>query len=102
MNRKNRCLAVFVAVSMLFVVLFSLSFLAGRSGHHCPERCGRRECPVCASVSAVKNGLNGVSSAAVLYGFVFILLFIGCRISYARSCAFLFNNPVELKVKLLN
>lgn len=102
MNRKNRCVAVLVAASMLFVVLFSLSFLAGRSGHHCPERCGRRECPVCASVSAVKHSLNGMSSAVVLYGFMFASLFLGCRLSYAHVCAFLFSNPIRLKVKLLN
>lgn len=96
MNKSIRRSALFLAVAMLFLSLFSFIFIAAESEHDCTGE----HCSVCCQIRDCENTLK---TAAVTAAAVFALLVCRCG-DYSLSPLPFFGEicatPITLKVKL--
>lgn len=98
MNRRKRALTVIFSALYIFILLFSVLFIASEADHNC---CVKESCPICYQISICNNVVKNVGSACP---FVFILLacvfavelIIGAKNGISASTL------VMLKVKLSN
>ncbi len=58
MKKRTRWLAVYIAVSFLLCILFSVTFISVSANHNCAE-----QCPVCSEIKDCENLLNAFSLA---------------------------------------
>ncbi len=98
MTKKNRLIALLLAVTVIFAVLFSALFIAQNADHNCIGD----DCQICYAISVCENVLKTIGSAlavvilAALVGvFRFFLPSVSKRTAYRTSL-------VTLKVKLSN
>lgn len=98
MTKKNRLLAIMLAVTVVFVVLFSTFFIAQNANHDCIGD----DCPICYEISVCEVVLKTIglaSAVAILTAFVgTFMLFLPSFTKRPASNTSL----VTLKVKLSN
>ncbi|MBR2746103.1 MAG: hypothetical protein IKD99_05240 [Erysipelotrichaceae bacterium] len=97
-SKSKRITTAVIALMMLFIMLFSVLFIAAEADHECTGD----DCPICICIQQCKNTLHGFDSR------------ISVRISFVTSCLFaLFitvffktiyshESPVFRKVRLNN
>ena len=98
MTKKNRLIAVLLAVTVVFVVLFSTFFIAENADHDCDGS----DCLICNAISICENALKSIVLAAVAVILAaFLSTFTLSKPSLSKRLA---NNAslVTLKVKLSN
>ena len=96
-NDNNRRFAAgIMALMLLFVVLFSVFFLAAEVGHECDHH----DCPICDSMQQCANTVHTISSSTivVLAAIVPIIFFISIINSYVSH--FKEETLVSIKVRL--
>ncbi len=98
MKKRNRIIALLLAVIVLFIMAFSLAVVAAEADHEC---CGE-DCPICELIAVCENNFRGMSLILV---FVSLLVALALMRTFLRDThAFLCQSqtPVSLKVKLTN
>lgn len=98
MANKKRILSAALAVSVLFVVLYSVIFIAAQSHHDCIGE----NCPICLQIQNCENTLKTLSSAAAVTAVsaIFYVAFFIIRTYNTRP--FVSSTPISLKVELSN
>lgn len=96
MAKKNRIVAVLLAVMFFIVVLYSAAFVAAEADHDCVGE----NCPICYQISVCENALKNLSLAVCAAVFAAALTYTLCR--SITACADVIANYtlVSLKVKL--
>ncbi len=98
MTKKNRAMALLLAVAFVFVMLFSFLFLADNADHHCTQD----DCAICQHLEACEQNLQGVALVAVAMALSAFL----SRGEEKADVFFVhpgfFHSLVSLKVKLSN
>ncbi len=95
---KNKIIALFFVVIVLFALAFSVSFIIHESGHNCIGE----SCRVCALVAAVNETVSNISSAVLACALALALIYIGYKYIFCFVDNSSQGTPVVLKVKLLN
>ena len=98
MNKRNRIFAFVLAVSMAFVLLFSVFYIAVNSDHDCVGE----HCQVCCRIAACENTLKTLSGGAFIVAFAVATVYILIRIIEFFTSSVIANSLVALKVKLTN
>ncbi len=102
MRKSKRTLALFLALLLVFGVLFGLgsAFLLVRYPDH--TCCGQR-CLFCGVLTFVDTLLHQSSLALEMGAFAAVLLALAVRrIKGVRLCRIVLRTPITLKTKLLN
>ncbi len=96
MTKRNRSVALFMALAVFVVVLFSSLYTVENADHDCVGE----SCPICAQIAVCENTLHGFSMAAVaVAAIVFAPVF--CALAVKPAFVSLFSDTlVSLKVKL--
>ena len=96
MANKKRILSAALAVLVLFVVLYSVFFIAAESHHDCIGE----NCPICYQISVCENTLRNISLAVCAMVFAIALIYTLC--GSVSACAGILPSYtlVSLKVKL--
>ncbi|MGN0665513.1 MAG: hypothetical protein ACI4KF_03195 [Huintestinicola sp.] len=98
MQTKKNAAGILMALSIVFAMIFSFSFIALESGHDCTGE----DCPICEAVVHCEEAVQtlGTAETAVfaLFTAVYAIVIAVCRPIQA-SCV---QNPIKLKVKLSN
>lgn len=99
MTKKNRVLAILLAVFVLFVMLTSTLCMVEKANHDCT---GDISCPICQEILVCEKTLHNLSSAAAVI--VSVFLAVSFAFLVVRYCADAIINTtlVSLKVKLSN
>lgn len=97
MTKKNRFLAVLLTAAVVFVMLFSVLFIAMEADHDCTGE----DCPICYQISVCENTLKSVGQVVLL---VVLAAFSDIFISLPSFSKRPADNTtlVTLKVKLSN
>ena len=96
MASKKRILSAALAVSVLFVVLYSVFFIAAESHHDCIGE----NCPICLQIQNCENTLKTLSSATAVTAVSAILCAAFFIIKTYNARPFVSATPISLKVKL--
>lgn len=96
MEKKKRIAALLLAVTVLFVMLYSALFIAAETDHDCVGE----NCPICYQINVCQNTLKNLSLAVCAAAFAAAFTYTLCRsisacTDYAQSFTL-----VSLKVKL--
>lgn len=98
MTLKKRAFALLLSVGILCVLLSSVLYAVGSSGHFCVGH----DCPVCCQIDFMARALKALSLAAVFLAAVAVV----CLLLKARDLFFCSEHPVytpiALKIRLLN
>ena len=96
MTRRNRLIASVLALTAVFVMLFSACFVIAEADHDCMGD----DCPICCQINLCENTLRTVRSVAAAIIFVgFFGLFAIAMPALAKKQAYN-TSLVSLKVKL--
>ena len=98
MTKKNKVIALFLAVIVLFSLTLSFSFIICESNHECIAT----DCQVCTIISTVNESLKNISLSVLALALALALTYIICKYILYSVNAFFKCTPVVLKVKLLN
>lgn len=98
MTKSKRGWAIFTAVAVLFVMLFSVFYIAMEANHHCIGD----ECPVCQQIVMCENAVNNLSLALVFVAVVTAIFLLKRHIELAFISVCKYATLVTLKVKLTN
>lgn len=98
MTNKNRLVALVLSLTVLFVMLSSVFFIAIEADHDCTGE----DCPICYQISVCENTLKSISQAVLVVVIAaFIGLFSLTMPSFTKKMVFN-TSLVTLKVKLSN
>ena len=98
MGKRNRKLALLLALAVCFVMLFSVFYIAAEADHDCIGE----DCPICYQIRVCETTLTSLGHGALVLAAVIALTF---------SAVILFSQPkthlrqstlITLKVKLSN
>ena len=98
MSKKNRIVAILLAVTVLFVMLFSVCYIAAEANHDCTGE----DCPICCQISLCENTLKSLGNAIAI---VIVAAFIGAFMLFLPTFSkkqVVHITLVSLKVKLSN
>ncbi len=98
MKKRNRIIALLLAVIFLFIMAFSLVIVAAEADHEC---CGE-DCPICEIIAICENNIKGLSLILVFVSLMVALALLGAFIRETRKLRYQSQTPVSLKVKLTN
>lgn len=98
MKKRNRIIALLLAVIFLFIMAFSLVIVAAEADHEC---CGE-DCPICEIIAICENNIKGLSMILVFVSLMVALALLGAFIRETRKLRYQSQTPVSLKVKLTN
>lgn len=98
MNRAKKAISLFIVFSMLFVMIFSSSFIICHSCHACTGR----NCIVCYKILVCTKNLTKFSVFVYMLLFVNLISLFSVHFSSLFKKRYFFKTPVLLKVKLLN
>lgn len=95
-TNKQRRTALAVCIGIVAVVLLSMAFVAVESDHQCTGP----DCPVCASLQAVTEGMNqlglGLTVLAAAAASICVMTCSRIRTAQGNSC----GTPVDRKVRM--
>lgn len=98
MNKRNRIFALVLTVSVAFVLLFSVFYIAAASDHDCIGE----HCQVCCQISACENTLKTLSYGVCIAAFAVATVYAFIRLIELFTRSVQTNSLVALKVKLTN
>ena len=98
MEAKKRIIAILLAATVLFVMLYSALFIAAEADHDCVGE----NCPICYQINVCQNMLKNFSLAVCPAVFSAAFTYILCRSISARTDYAQSYTLVSLKVKLSN
>ena len=96
MEKKKRIVAILLAVTVLFVMLYSALFIAAEADHDCVGE----SCPICYQINVCQNTLKSLSLAVCAVAFAAALPYTLCRDISVCTDAVQGYTLVSLKVKL--
>ena len=96
MKKKNRILAILLAVTVLFVMLYSALFIVAHAEHDCVGE----NCPICYQISVCEHTLKNLSLAVCAVAFAAAFTYTLCRSISACADVTPSYTLVSLKVKL--
>ena len=96
MKKKKRIAAMLLAVTLLFVMLYSALFIAVEAGHDCIGE----SCPICCQINACRDALKNLTLAVCAAAFAAALTYTLCGRVLSRAKSVRFNTLVTLSVKL--
>ena len=96
MTNKKRAAALFAAVAFVFVMLFSMVYIAEESNHDCIGS----DCQICYQISVCQHTLRSVLLIACPVLFAAALLCVLCGGISNTFGSSIFCTLVSLKVKL--
>ena len=96
MKKKNRIIAILLAVMVLFVMLYSALFIVSHAEHDCVGE----NCPICYQISVCQNALKNLSLAVSAVAFAAAFTYTLCRSISACAAVIPSYTLVSLKVKL--
>ena len=96
MTKKNRIVAVLLAVMVLVVMLYSALFITAEAGHDCVGE----NCPICYQINVCRNILKNLSLAVCAAAFATAFTYTLCRSISACAEVAPSYTLVSLKVKL--
>lgn len=96
MDKKKRAFTVLISAAYIFILLFSIFFIAAEADHSC---CVKDSCPICCQINACKNNLKNVNTAG---GFIFLTVaaVFAVVLSLGNENNISLSTLVMLKVKL--
>ena len=94
---KKLC-ALFVCLTLILSILFSISVLSHEADHDCIGE----ECQICAIIGKVSELLDGFGCNFAVFAVLAALSFSVARVFGEDSSPFVAETPVRLKVKLSN
>lgn len=98
MDKKKRALTVLVSAVYIFILIFSIFFIAAEANHNC---CVNDSCPICCQINACKNNLKNVNAAGGLFFFSLAAVF-AVALVLGNENSISLSTLVMLKVKLSN
>ncbi|MCR5255510.1 MAG: hypothetical protein K6D96_06215 [Acetatifactor sp.] len=96
--QSKRFAAGIMAMMMLVIVLFSISFIAAEADHDCSGD----DCPICAGIRFCENTLEQISNGAAVQSVAVIPATLLCISILFSVCVRKQNTPVSLRVRLNN
>ena len=96
MKKKNRIIAILLAVMVVFVMLYSALFIVAHAEHDCVGE----NCPICYQISVCENTLKNLSLAVCAVAFAAAFTYTLCRSISACADVTPSYTLVSLKVKL--
>jgi hypothetical protein len=96
MNHAKSKIAIYMAVCILFLLLFSELFINTHREHNCTGI----DCPICAEIQFAEVTIQQMGSAITA---VFILFISACLIASAVSITnpiYILKTPVDMKVRI--
>lgn len=96
MDKKKRIVAVFLAVTALFVMLCSALFIAAEADHDCVGN----NCPICCRINACRDALKNLSLAVCASAVAAVFTYTVYKCVSACSKLVRAYTLVILKVKL--
>ncbi len=96
--QQKRFTAGIMALMMLVIVLFSVSFIAAEADHDCRGD----DCPICACIRLCENSLEQIGSGAVAQAAFIIPAILFCISILFSVCVCRQKTPVSRKVRLNN
>ena len=96
MEKKKRIIAILLAVTVFFVMLYSALFIVVHAGHDCVGE----NCPICYQISVCRNTLKNLSLAVSAAAFAAAFTYTLCRSISACADVTPSYTLVSLKVKL--
>lgn len=97
MTLQTRAKALFLAALTVFVMLFSVFFIASEKDHNCAHE----NCPICEQIAVCENTLKHLSNGTPKIIVTLSLLFAVVSFIMLSDCAEKIVTPVSLKVRLL-
>ena len=98
MTKRNRVISMLLVVTVLFVMLFSASYMAVKANHDCIGE----GCTVCHQMDLCKNFQKNLAAALLLAAIVGLLSFaLICCVSLGHKTK-VQDTLITLKVELLN
>lgn len=98
MAKKNRIIAILLAITIFFVVLCSALFVIHGADHDCIGE----KCTICNCVNLLEEMQKIIALASGIFAFshLFLLLLLFC-VAFGQATK-IGATPITLKVKLLN
>ncbi len=96
MEKKKRIIAILLAVTVFFVMLYSAFFIVAHARHDCVGE----NCPICYQIDVCKNVLKNLSLAVAAAAFAAAFTYTLCRSISACTAVIPSYTLVSLKVKL--
>ncbi|MGN0571418.1 MAG: hypothetical protein ACI4K9_04480 [Candidatus Fimenecus sp.] len=96
MEKKKRIAAILLAVTVLFVMLYSALFIAVEANHDCVGE----NCPICYQINVCQNVLKNLSLAVCATAFAAAFTHILCGSISICTDSVQSYTLVSLKVKL--
>jgi len=96
--KNKRIAAGIVAILMLFIMLFSASFIAIEADHDCKGE----DCPICACIAQCENTLHQIGAGAAVQTAVIVPVFFLLIPAFLFAYNFMQETPVSRKVRLNN
>ena len=75
MEKKKKIVAIFLAVTVVFVMFYSALFIAAEADHDCVGE----NCPICYQISVCENTLKNFSLAVCAVAFAAAFTYTLCR-----------------------
>lgn len=98
MDKKKRVVTALVSAVYIFIILFSIFFIAAEADHTC---CVKDSCPICCQINACKNNLKIINTVSGLLIITAAAVFI-IVLSLGNENSISLSTLVMLKVKLSN
>ncbi len=97
-NSNKRLAAAFLAMAVLFFVLFSVFFIAHEADHDCSGD----GCPVCALIQMCEDNIRQLGSGTAASAAVSVLVFLTLAMPVFTAFAINVSTPVSRKIRLNN
>lgn len=97
-SKNVRVAACIMAFMVLFIVLFSSSYIAGHVHHHCTGE----DCPVCACIHQCESMIRNMGDGVAVFTAVVLPILVAFASASMPDLAFLWGTPVSRKVRLNN
>lgn len=98
MIKKNKIIALVLAVAVFFAMMLSVYIITHNPEHECIGS----GCQVCQKMESVLQSLKALTSGMLAIAFALALIYAGYRFVCCFAQPLLQGNLVALKVKLLN
>jgi hypothetical protein len=98
MCKNKKVLALILSLAIVFVLLFSVFYIA-KEAHH---TCIGDNCPICQEIEVCLQALNNIGLALIIAVSALVISYCTINSFAALSNKNVFNTLVNLKVKLTN
>ncbi len=97
MTKRIRAISAVTAITVVFVLLFSILYIAVEADHDCTGE----NCPICEQIAICQQRLKQVSSGTAVIAFGLFAFFTLCVVQSSYTALQRLCTLITLKVKLL-